>query len=356
MIMFDLLTSLLDTVRTAMLMQLCLRPGVLLMIPATYPGPPPAEALAQTFISDQLEKIEKSPASTKNRNLLKAAIVDAPFLLGKLNNAWAVNDAKPEQLDDLAEYYYTSILVPVRAAGGKTPAPRSHPFRNQFDLTVTPELEKRLSTLKAKALVRDGYKCVVTGKVDQDHVDKVTTWTGFDLDITDAAHIMPFSLNDFEETEVPMMADETAIWTALQAFSGRSLDGLKGDGINSLQNVLTLSASVHRLFCQLVLAFEPMEAEPNVYRILTWGKAKNRRDLSEIVTLSDHSNSGKALPNPVYLSLHAALCKVLHASGRAEELDRILADLNEGETPVLSHDGSTADLLEIALLRAVAVG
>ncbi|KZT10295.1 uncharacterized protein LAESUDRAFT_755803 [Laetiporus sulphureus 93-53] len=203
-----------------------------------------------------------------------------------------------------------------------------------------------------QALVRDGYKCVITGK---DHVDKITTWTGFDLDTTDAAHIMPFGLNDFEETDVPTMVDETAVWAALQAFSGRSLDGLRGDDINSLENVLTLSASVHRLFGQLVLALEPIEAKSNVYRILTWGNAKNRRDLSETVTLSDHSNSGKALPNSAYLSLHAAICKVLHASGRAKELDRILADLNEGETPVLSH-GSTADLLEVALLRAVAVG
>ncbi|KZT10290.1 uncharacterized protein LAESUDRAFT_418736 [Laetiporus sulphureus 93-53] len=321
------------------------------MIPVTSPGPLPAEALALPFMSDQLEKIEKSSASTNHKNLLKAAIVDAPSLHGRQNNAWAVNDAKPEHLDDLAEYYYTSILVPVRAAGGKTPAPRSHPFRNEFDSTVTAEPEKCLSTLKA--LVRDGSKCVITGKVDGKHAPGDTTWMDFAR--TEAAHIMPFSLNDFEETDVPMMAKKTAVWAALQTFSGCPLDGLRGDGINSMENVLTLEAYMHQMFGELILALEPIEAQPNVYRILTSGYAKKSRGLPDFVTLSDHSNSGKALPNPAYLSLHAAICKVLHASGRAEELDRIFEDLNEGETFALSHDGSMANLLEIALLRAVAV-
>ncbi|KZT10242.1 uncharacterized protein LAESUDRAFT_721578 [Laetiporus sulphureus 93-53] len=324
------------------------------MIPATYPGAIPTSALAQPFITEQLEKIEKSPASTNDKNLLRAAILYAPSLRGKLNIAWAVHDVGPEQLTDLAYYYWTNIIVRVRSAGGRTPAPSSHPSRKDFEPTVKPEPAKGLSVLKAEALVRDGYKCVITEKVDWKHVAEVKIRTG--LGKAEAAHIMPFSLNDFEETNVPTLANKTAIWTALQAFSGRILDGLKGNGINSLENVLTLEACMHQMFGELVLALEPVEAKPNVYRILTWGNATDSREfLPEVVTLSDHSNSGKALPNRAYLSLHAAICKVLHASGRAEELDRILEDLNEGETPVLSHDGSTADLLEIALLRAVAV-
>ncbi|KZT10292.1 uncharacterized protein LAESUDRAFT_418852 [Laetiporus sulphureus 93-53] len=327
---------------------------IFLMIPANYPGALRAEALALPFISDQIEKIEKSPASTNSKNLLKAAILYAPSLRGKLNIASAVKGAEPKQLDDLANYYYINILVPVRAAGGKTPAPRSHPFRNEFDSTVTAELEKRLSALKAEALMRDGYKCVITGEVDRKHVAKVKTRTGLGKTEAAPAHIIPFSLNDFEETDVPAMADETAISTALQAFSGRSLDSLKGDGINSLENVLTLEASMHQMFGELVLALEPIEAKSNVSRILTWGYAEDSYDLPDFVTLSDHSNSGKALPNPAYLSLRASICKVLHVCGRAEELDRILEDLDDGGISVLSHDGSMADSLEMALLRAVA--
>jgi hypothetical protein len=59
-------------------------------------------------------------------------------------------------------------------------------------------------------------------------------------------------------------------------------------------------------------------------------------------------------PNPLYLKLHAALCKVMHASGRAEELIRILDDLNEAAPSVLAANGDSAALLKMAMYRAIA--
>ncbi|GBE80265.1 hypothetical protein SCP_0214820 [Sparassis crispa] len=56
------------------------------------------------------------------------------------------------------------------------------------------------------------------------------------------------------------------------------------------------------------------------------------------------------VPSPDYLALHAACAKVAHLSGAAKYIDKVLEDLEE--MPVLSEDGSSARLLEDALLHA----
>jgi hypothetical protein len=59
------------------------------------------------------------------------------------------------------------------------------------------------------------------------------------------------------------------------------------------------------------------------------------------------AESGPALPNPDYLGIHAACCRVAHLSGAAEHMDKILEDLED--TRVLSNDGSSAHVLSFAL-------
>ena len=46
-----------------------------------------------------------------------------------------------------------------------------------------------------------------------------------------------------------------------------------------------------------------------------------------------------ALPDPLYLAIHAACAKVCHASGAAEVVEKILRDYEE--TKVLATDGSS---------------
>jgi hypothetical protein len=54
-----------------------------------------------------------------------------------------------------------------------------------------------------------------------------------------------------------------------------------------------------------------------------------------------------ASPNPDYLRIHAACCRVAHLSGAAEHMDKILEDLEYMR--VLSEDGSSAHVLSFAL-------
>ena len=53
------------------------------------------------------------------------------------------------------------------------------------------------------------------------------------------------------------------------------------------------------------------------------------------------------LPNPAYLRIHAACCRVAHLSGAGEYMDKDLEDLED--VRVLSKDGSSAHLLSFAL-------
>jgi hypothetical protein len=53
------------------------------------------------------------------------------------------------------------------------------------------------------------------------------------------------------------------------------------------------------------------------------------------------------LPNPIYLKIYAAYCRVAHLSGAGEYIDKILENLED--IRVLSKDGSSAHLLSFAL-------
>lgn len=66
----------------------------------------------------------------------------------------------------------------------------------------------------------------------------------------------------------------------------------------------------------------------------------------------DNVNLRSVSPNypevsPLYVSIHASLAQVLHASGAGEAIDKILREWEQYR--VLSQDGSDADLLSARL-------
>ncbi|KAH9074787.1 hypothetical protein EDB83DRAFT_1871337 [Lactarius deliciosus] len=63
------------------------------------------------------------------------------------------------------------------------------------------------------------------------------------------------------------------------------------------------------------------------------------------------SGSDLPLPDPAYLEIHAACCRVAHLSGAGEYMDEVLEGLED--TRVLSEDGSSAHLLSFVLQQEV---
>ena len=91
--------------------------------------------------------------------------------------------------------------------------------------------------------------------------------------------------------------------------------------------------------------YNPLQDVPGKYKIVTFGKMAPRLGFPETVMLK--SATGQPLPNPFYLAIHCAICKVLWASGRGEALEQAF---HEWElTGVLAEDGGSADVLMLAL-------
>ena len=172
--------------------------------------------------------------------------------------------------------------------------------------------------------------------------------TGFE--VTRVTHIIPFSLR--ESTTGASALHLPSIWAALESFSGTSLGALMHGGINAPANVLTLSATCHRYFAALQLALEPAaDGSVHSYRVRAWGPVAPRLGLPRTVKLA--SATGAPLPDPAFLALHCAVCRVLWASARAEELREVLEDLEE--VALLAPDGSSANLINIAIYRSLAL-
>ena len=64
------------------------------------------------------------------------------------------------------------------------------------------------------------------------------------------------------------------------------------------------------------------------------------------------AHSDSPLPNPKYLRIHAHCCRIAHMSGAAVCLVILYRDMQE--LKVLAADGSSADVLDIAISRLVA--
>ena len=81
---------------------------------------------------------------------------------------------------------------------------------------------------------------------------------------------------------------------------------------------------------------------------------KDKQDNGQFpTTVTFTSATGDPLPHADFLALHCAICRVLHASGAAEALDLLFRDW--GETMVLASDGSSADLLSVAMQRSISI-
>ncbi|KAH9945326.1 uncharacterized protein BXZ73DRAFT_96312 [Epithele typhae] len=258
-----------------------------------------------------------------------------------------------ERLVDLGQFYYVHYIRHFKSTGGPTPRSSSHPSRPSFDglaKEIVPQLihtPQNHSQAKQLALFRDG--CAASR-----------------LTPTHCSHIIPESLNKFTPSANPEAKRELAagFWSILERFGyPDALKELNGHKCHRLSNVLTLSEESHTLMDRLCLWYEST-GEPNTYNLKTYPPElragngwpaqvtfKIRDDLG-IPGLPRPEEDHSELPNPDYLALHAACCKVAHLSGAAEPLEDSIFHDPESHR-VLAQDGSSADVLYEELYRLV---
>ncbi|KAL0640252.1 hypothetical protein Q9L58_000530 [Maublancomyces gigas] len=116
-----------------------------------------------------------------------------------------------EELRHLADHLLTAVLVPMKSHGGTPLASPSPRFGAEHSVEeISSELFESCTRndqawLKAACLRRDNNRCVLTQFYDANEADKNLSGSEYlevTTEITEAAHIIPFSLGNFAETEV----------------------------------------------------------------------------------------------------------------------------------------------------------
>ncbi|KAF8346379.1 hypothetical protein F5887DRAFT_883702 [Amanita rubescens] len=246
---------------------------------------------------------------------------------------------------DIGKLFYQYILCVFGSAEDWAPNNSFRPsFHNLADMTesVVQETTLNYETAKSKvihlyALIRDGFKCVVTGTYDLDSAkvfQELGQVAGANARGTECVHI--FS----ESTNVNISKDSEKV-------SGLEQYGV----IHRLENVMTMRQDVKYLFDNFSFWFEPTEVE-NQYRLEGAGYEAESGILdnlnpARLITFTTPDPDKLPVPSREYLALHAACTKVAHFSGAGEYADSVLREMED--TSVLSSDGSSAAILDHAI-------
>ncbi|EER42727.1 conserved hypothetical protein [Histoplasma capsulatum H143] len=203
-----------------------------------------------------------------------------------------------ESLYSLSQHLKNAILIPMRARGA-TPSITHSPFDDEEEIeNVVATMDesgsrKDQTLLKKLCLERDDYRCMATGIIDNDAGTRETFGPKAP---TNLCHIIPFSLGKWNKSN-----DAHARRTA---------------------------------YC-LTSPLPASQGGPNGPRLVTFER---------------HGGTTIDLPSPALLQMHAALAKVLHASGMAKYMEDLVRDGDEIGCLAPSGRSNLSDLLLLKML------
>lgn len=262
-----------------------------------------------------------------------------------------------DELRQLAASIDTGLLRPLLSKGGKTPVITPSPriglddsVENLNSLDITPASRNDQERLRRNCLRRDGYRCTITKSWSSNH-DFPPDET---ISILQAVHILPFALGTF--TNDDERRQTSALWVNIFRYfpSLRSTLNISPEDVNREDNIMMMSTPLYEEFGLFHFVLENTQT-PNRYRIKLFPRFASLYTpllpSNRVITLTSHDHRFD-LPEARYLQLHAAIGNILHASGRAERIEKLIRDLGETDGSVLSKDGSTniSDLLSVSHL------
>ncbi|KAJ6458837.1 hypothetical protein C8R47DRAFT_1162715 [Mycena vitilis] len=239
--------------------------------------------------------------------------------------------AQYAQMYELGVRYRNRLLQIFRTNGEQRPPPSEHPtcFSLQFareqimEDTRTPQTA---SDALKHALVRDGYRCVLTGLYDCDSgeahpelVDRAVA-SGLGLTTVDCAHIFPESAQIGERE-------------ALLEMFGLSDEAERLRNPHGLSNVMCLHEPLLRRFDLLDFWFEEVIGEPDTYDIqgvwLVWTmrpalpkRVRFEVDPEFAAACRAKDRPVPALPSPSLLAVRAVCSRVAHISGATDQANQ----------------------------------
>ncbi|KAK7682798.1 hypothetical protein QCA50_014182 [Cerrena zonata] len=295
------------------------------------------------------------------------------YVLDEVKSCHAKNGGSQEELYysiyTLGLHYLNYFIRPFKRPCGPTPPPSGYDSRTSFDrkqqyinanLVSTPTSHSQSRT---NALIRDGYRCMVTGTFDIHSLSKITElaieFRSYQSarkrsGITNCCHIIPAS------TTMNLVYDKAeyvaSVWTVLSNFGEPNLvNELRGANTHHLENILTLDCAPRDYFDQLNMWFDkvnPLDRNDHRYfvRLAEAIGSFVYPEFPKEIEFVNHAPDFITLPLPDYryLRIHAACAKIAHLSGASEYIDQVFQDIER--MPVLANDGSSADVLSNALI------
>ncbi|KAI0034999.1 hypothetical protein K488DRAFT_44190, partial [Vararia minispora EC-137] len=263
---------------------------------------------------------------------------------------------------------------------GRTPAPSRHLSRPSYEITkeeIMRLLEENKAdhrTTKAKALIRDNYRCMITGEIDMRSLKaRLFDTSGLppvkqiETRTTHCAHIFPESVNQNSKNE-DKHDYAGHVWTIIQRFGcGELRDELAGDKMHSLKNIMTLESNIHDAFDSLELWLESTaspsrealciatdlyeQGEPDTYNVCLQGALGhgNFHNLPEKAVFKSADPQRYELPDPRLLALHAACCKVAWMSGAAGYLEEVNDEDDQSPLDPVSAEALFSRLTDVLL-------
>ncbi|KAJ7799932.1 hypothetical protein B0H14DRAFT_3885845 [Mycena olivaceomarginata] len=195
---------------------------------------------------------------------------------------------------------------------------------------------------------REQHRCAITGAFDLSFVTELLQ-QGREQEIPDvpqlrmeAAHVIPFLLNDFDNNPgvTLQIKDAARTWDMLQSWTNVDFRKLVGSKINSPANAIFMTAEEHHSFGRYhKLTSLQYPDSPNKYqaRMVQSGRRFSNGKVSTDVQFREVG--GIDPPDPQFLKIHAAFSRVLNLCGAAEYLESVERNAESGMT--LRMDGTT---------------
>jgi hypothetical protein len=124
--------------------------------------------------------------------------------------------------------------------------------------------------------------------------------------------------------------------------------------VNREDNMVTMADYFHNDFGKFRFALESTTV-PNRYRLKKFPRhsASLPYPPGQFVTFTNHDGRFE-LPSPELLAVHASIGNILNATGRGEEIEKLIRDYHDAP-PALKTDGSTdiGSLLSVSQLSVL---
>ncbi|KAK0735548.1 hypothetical protein B0T21DRAFT_402271 [Apiosordaria backusii] len=251
-----------------------------------------------------------------------------------------------------AEHLFDNLFLPLKASTKKTlqPSPVYHSQGGESqDLVGTPE---RVAELRGACLIRDRHRCVISRRFDiTEALNRVRKY-GDDAKDDDGnllsdddgnllpgetqferlevAHILPHSLTS-RDADSQLSRSKEAALAILNMLDYGVVDLLAGNDIDRPRNAITLTHTLHCLFGDFELFFEPVSDQPpHTYRIGSFLPSFIVGRLVP-VTRTLFLTESRSIDPPLsrLLALHRAIAHILHLSAAGDYIDKILDDMEK---------------------------